>query len=170
MWLTRGTIWLALIAYAVASTTLIISRSPHSHKSLATAWARYAWTVGCLALWAHWLAAFQAYYGWSHTEAVRQTAARTQALLGVAVGQGIWMNYALAVVWLADSAWWWLVGDARYEDRKRITCALHAFFVFMIINGAILFVSGPARILGGCVLAAPALAWWWRRRRRSAVA
>src|SRR5207247_4306515 len=48
------------------------------------------------------------YHRWSHAVAWRHTAERTQDLLGVAVGDGIYFSYLFLVLWIIDVVWLWL--------------------------------------------------------------
>jgi hypothetical protein len=58
-------------------------------------------------------------------------------------------------VWLADAACWW-ADRAGYERRARaVDRAVFAFFLFMMVNGAVVFTLSPMRWLGAaCVVAA----------------
>ena len=70
------------------------------------------------------------------------------------------MNYAFTAVWVAEGLWW-RFAPAHYGRRSpMITTAVRCTFLFMIINGAVLFVDGPRRLLGIGVLGT--LIWIWR--------
>jgi hypothetical protein len=60
------------------------------------------WALGALLAAVHLLAAFHFVHHWSHTLAVLETARRTQAQLGFAVGAGVWFNYAFVAIWWLD--------------------------------------------------------------------
>lgn len=97
---------------------------------------------------AHSTAAFGVFYGWSHATAQEQTAAQTLALTGADFAGGIYVNYLFLAVWLADAAWWW-VWPASYRTRPRVvSLAVHGFLFFVIVNGAIVFADGWARVVG----------------------
>ncbi|HEX6323628.1 MAG TPA: hypothetical protein VFZ36_07880 [Vicinamibacterales bacterium] len=142
----RGTIWLAVAAWAVSE--VLRAGGPPGRA------ARAAFTAGALLLAVHTAAAFQLHHGWSHAEAFSHTALRTEQMTGVASGSGLYLNYAFIALWLADAAWWWLRPDA-YLHRARLADALvFAFFVFMMVNGAVVFAAGPMRLFGAAAVAA----------------
>ncbi len=154
--LTKLTIWLALGGYAVGAAELLIAgREPRWRNN-----ARWAWTFGCALLLAHIYCAFRYYHHWSHTAAYLETARQTREVMNFNWGGGIFVNYLFAVAWCGDVLWWWL-GRESYERRSHLlTAAWHAFFAFMIFNGAVVFVSGPARYAGLALCAGLGILWW----------
>jgi len=143
----RGTIWLAVVAWAASE--VLRSAGAGRHEA-----ARAAFTAGALLLAVHTAAAFQFHHGWSHAAAVADTALRTEQMTGVASGSGLYLNYAFLALWLAEAGWWWLRPRA-YLHRARLADALvFAVFVFMIVNGAVVFAAGPLRILGAAAVVA----------------
>ena len=142
----RGTIAIATIAYAAAEW-LRVRRSP--------AWrsARALWTIGALSLAVHALAAFHYRYAWSHTQAIQATAAETAAVTGLDSGAGLYVNYAFLSLWIADAAWWWLAPASYAARRRALSLTVSAIFLFMVLNGAVVFAQGAMRWLGtACVL------------------
>lgn len=126
------------------------------------AWARPVWLLGALVYLAHVAAAFAIHHDWSHAAAYAYTAARTDALIGLDWGGGLWVNYAFTAIWVGEGLWWQL-RPAHYARRPAVwTQAVRGVFLFMIANGAVIFVSGPRRLLGIGVLTV--LVWIWRRR------
>ena len=80
-WLTRVTVWAALLGYAAGAACLLLSRrSPKWSRP-----ARLAWTFGCAWFLAHVLCAFAFHYGWSHATAFRETARQTGEIVGTNV-------------------------------------------------------------------------------------
>ncbi len=147
-----ATIWAALFLYAAGEYG-------RTRRPPAT-WARPIWLLGALVHLAHVAAAFAIHHDWSHAAAYAHTAARTDALVGLDWGGGLWVNYAFLAVWVGEGLWWQL-GRTHYEGRPRgWSLAVRAAFLFMIANGAVLFVEGPRRLLGVGVLVA--LLWIWR--------
>lgn len=147
----RATIWLSVIAWA--ATEVLRQAGPHRQHL-----ARTIWTAGAILLTVHTAIAFQFWHGWSHDVAYEATARQSAALTGVAAGWGLYLNYALVLVWLADAAWWWR--DARgYATRsRRHEIAIFAFFLFMMINGAVVFATSPMRFVGALAIAVAILA------------
>lgn len=110
--------------------------------------SRAAWTAGALLMVVHSLAAFAFFYDWSHDTARRITRQQTAALTGIDFAGGIYINYLFVAVWLADATWW-CVSPADYARRPRwLTWMIRGFICFIIVNGAIVFADGWARILG----------------------
>ena len=70
------------------------------------------------------------------------------------------MNYAFTASWVGEGIWWQL-RPIQHARRPAVwTSAIRGVFLFMIANGAVVFVGGPRRLLGVGVLAA--LVWIWR--------
>jgi hypothetical protein len=67
-------------------------------------------------------------------------------------------------VWAADAGWWW-AAPASYRRRPYgLQTALRFFFVFMFVNGAIVFAHGAMRLLGIAAVTI-VLASWYRSKR-----
>ena len=121
--------------------------------------ARQLWTFAIALAIVHALAAFHGVYGWSHVAAVDATAKQTAALTGLAWGGGLFVNYAFLAAWAADAIWWWI---APTSYRLRAATVEHlrlAFFVFMFVNGAIVFAGGAARFVGIAAVGAVCSTW-----------
>ena len=146
------TIWAALALYAAGEYGR--ARRPPA------AWARPVWLAGGAAYLAHIAAAFGLHHDWSHAAAYAHTAARTEALVGLHWGGGLWVNHAFTALWVGEGLWWRLA-PAHHARRAAVwTRIVRGGFLFMIANGAVIFVSGPRRLLGIAVVAA--LLWIWR--------
>jgi hypothetical protein len=143
--LTRWTVRLALVLYAM-TLALRLAQPPRRRA------ARWLWTAGCGLFLAHVACAFHFFHGWSHADALRETARQTEDLIGYRWGGGLYLNYLFALVWLGDVLAWWLGGLDLYERRpRRIDFFLHSFMGFMAFNGAVVFASGPTRTVGAVV-------------------
>jgi hypothetical protein len=120
--------------------------------------ARLTWTVGCVLFLAHVAAAFGFVHGWSHARAYAETARQTRALFGLDWGGGLYFNYLFTALWVADATDWWIAGADVYDRRPPwMAAALHAFFAFMAINGAIVFARGATRWVAVAITAGWAL-------------
>ena len=154
--LTRATIWLSLAGYAISFCLQV--------RRVAPKFALVAWSFGAVAFLTHTLFAFHFFYNWSHTIALAETARQTKDLTGFDSGSGLYLNYAFGLVWLVDAAWWLSAGD-KYDRRPRsMVLGLHSFFWFMIVNGAIVFGSGPVQIYGTGLVLVMMVAVFRRRR------
>ena len=72
------------------------------------------------------------------------------------------MNYLFGLAWLAE-VWWWTRAETSYLNRPGwVELAARAFFLFMIVNGAAVFVDEPQRWLG--IALAGVLVYAWRPR------
>lgn len=127
-------------------------------------WAWWAFTAGlCMAL-VHTALAFDIVHNWEHDDAMRSTALQTNAVFGVAVGWGVYVNYLFFAVWLAD-AWWWRAGSTPARRPPAVTWTLRAFYLLIILNAAVIFAAPPRRIFGAAVVALLVRAWLPRQLR-----
>lgn len=160
--LTRWTVRLSMALYVLA---LSLRLTAHGRSSR-LAGALLAWTGGCLLFLGHVVCAFAYFHDWSHAAAYEETACRTEEMVGIAWGGGLFLNYAFTVVWLADAAWWWL-WPANYQGRGRLVeCLVQGFMGFMAFNGVVVFAAWPVRIAGivGCAVL---LVAWARSRMKN---
>ncbi len=140
--LTRGTIWVSIIGYAVGSVIFALQ----GKRPLWDAAARVVWSVACASLIAHFISAFQFYHGWSHAAAYADTAQQTQELFGLNWGGGLFINYALLVAWIVDIGWWWRSGLDSYRKRPwALIAAWHGLLIFIIFNATVVFGAGIVR-------------------------
>jgi len=153
----RATAWISLVAWAASEWARTRSSNPRGDAS-----GRAAFTLGWLALASHSALAFELRHGWSHAAALRDTARQTEALFGRSFGVGLFVNYFFLALWTLEAAWWWLAA-ARYRFRdRRLDWSVRAFFLFMFVNGAVVFARGPLRGLGAAAVLL--VAWSWYRR------
>ena len=127
--------------------------------------SRTAWTLGALLALGHALLAFAVFYGWSHEQARASTMRQTEALTGLRFAGGIYVNYLFLLVWLGDALWWWVSPRSRATRARAVTLAVHGFIFFIMVNGAVMFADGLARLLGGTAVAVVAMAWLRRFNR-----
>lgn len=121
--------------------------------------ARILWAVGCGLFVLHVLSAFHFHHHWDHGSAYDETARRTEEMFGVKVGVGVYVNHFFMLVWIVD-ALWWLAAPASYLARGTwIFAALHAWFLFIAFNGAVVFASPPMRYASVVTLAVIFVAW-----------
>lgn len=149
----RGTIWLAVAAWVAAEWR----RTAPAASSTS---GRTAWTLGASAALVHVVLAFHVHHGWSHAAAMAETARQTAALTGWPWGGGVYFNYVFVLLWSADAGWWWLEPASFHRRARWIGAALRAFLWFLFLNGAFVFVRGPARWLGLLAAAAVVVAWY----------
>ena len=156
--LVRATAWLAFIAYV--SGTAASLRHPSSRAF------RLLWLAGAGLLLVHLLAAFHFKHAWSHAAAYADTARQTREVTGLDWGGGLYLNYLLALVWLADAA-------SRLRTNipvppLALRWALTGFYAFMWFNAVVVFVPGPMRWVGVTAFGLLIVLGW--RRPRSAPA
>ncbi|MEQ1827696.1 MAG: hypothetical protein ABL921_17180 [Pirellula sp.] len=123
------------------------------------------WTLGALLALGHSLGALITFHDFNQSEAFESTAQQTEALIGIRVGAGLYVNYIFVAVWLFDAILRG-IAPARYAQLPKFYAwAVNGFLVFIAINGAIVFKSGLIRGIGiACV--AVLFALWWRRPKR----
>jgi hypothetical protein len=130
-------------------------------------WSRGVWTVGCIFFLLHVAFAFAFYHHWSHAHAFEVTARRTQEMLGVRFGEGIYFSYLFAILWTADVlSQWWAPTAARTRPGW-LSGLLLSYLAFLAFNGAVVFERGITRTVGvpmTVLLLAGALVARWRAR------
>jgi hypothetical protein len=150
--ITRSTVWISIFAYLLG--TILLSRRR-------TYLARIFWTVACLALVSHFVAAFQFYHDWSQASAYRETAQQTNQVFGLNWGGGLFINYAVLLLWFADVGWWWMRGLNSYWRRSLLLLlAWHGFLIFIIFNATVVFKSDIQRWLGLAICLILCYCWW----------
>ena len=151
--LTRTTIWISILSYALGYAIFATTRRYDQ-------WVRVVWTIGCLALLAHFAAAFNYYHAWSQASAYSETARQTAEVIRINWGGGLFINYAVALFWIVDVGWWWLAGVNSYRRRAwLVTTIWHGFLIFIIFNATVVFKSGLTRWIG--LLICLSLCWNW---------
>jgi hypothetical protein len=162
--LTRSTIWISIVAYTCGCVVFAIARG----RARIDRWTRLAWTVGCAALLAHYICAFQFFHGWSHASAYAETARQTAEVFSINFGAGVFVNYAVAILWVGDVVWWWLAGLTSYRRRPwSLILIWHSFLIFIIFNATVVFVDGFTRWIGILVTLCLCLSWVVINRQRS---
>ncbi|MEM6795502.1 MAG: hypothetical protein AAF725_16105 [Acidobacteriota bacterium] len=155
------TVWAALVCYPAGPLGRAVE-GPRAQR-----WTLRVWTAGCLLFWVHVVSAFDVFYGWSHAYALAETARQTRELTGFDSSSGLYLNYLFALAWTIDAWRARRVGERRLGPGDSLGgfLALHGFFLFMIVNGAVVFVPGPRRWLGLVITLAGAAAVGWAVRR-----
>ncbi|MEO8353719.1 MAG: hypothetical protein ABI680_18480 [Chthoniobacteraceae bacterium] len=159
--LTRASVWLALIAYAIAASLLLLGRGVRD--GLSTTIVKWIWTGGCLFFLLHVGSAFAFFHHWSHDAAYRDTANQTAEMTGLRWGGGLYLNYFFAAAWVADVLAMWMTPLAQTRRARGLTMAWHIFFFFMVFNGAVVFAHGPVRWLGLAICGTLAAISFWTR-------
>jgi len=123
------------------------------------------WTIACGLVWIHVACAFQFEHQWSQSAAYLQTARETAAVTGLDWGGGLWINYALMLLWAGDVGWWWLGPESFAARPAIITRVWLGFLCFIVFNATVVFKTGMLRWCG-IVTTIVLLAMWWAQRRR----
>ena len=155
--LTRWTIRLAVACYL--GRLAIDARGTSSLA--ADRMARGFWTAGYVLFIAHVALAFEVFHGWSHAEAYAHTARRTEDVVGLKWGGGLYVNYAIIALWTADLAAWWSMGRA-YSGCRAIYWPVQAVFAFIVVNATVVF--GSPYWIAVAAAAIPCLIWLRLRR------
>jgi hypothetical protein len=156
----RGSIAAATLAWATAEC--LRWRAPWRFAG-----ARAAWSIGALLVVVHSVAVFHFIHQWNHDAALAHTAQQTSALTGLDWSWGLYVNYVFITLWIADCAWAWLDPVAYRQRSLTARDTLLAVFLFMFVNGAVIFAPWPSRALG---IAAVAAVVWSRWTAQKAVA
>ena len=91
------------------------------------------------------------------------TAAHTAEVTGIGTGVGLYLNYALAVVWLADVAWQRLAKRSHENRPAWMGAVLHSFMAFMWFNATVVFGSPWGQAAGWAAVIG--LGGWFASRR-----
>ena len=154
--ITRGTIWVSIAAYAIGCVIFATMRRPQADR-----WTRVAWTAGCGALLTHFISGFHFFHSWSHASAYADTARQTAEVIKINWGGGLFINYAVASLWFADVAWWWFAGLDAYRRRPwLITLLWHGFLIFILFNATVVFKDGWVRWVGLFVCVILVVSWY----------
>jgi hypothetical protein len=157
---TRGAVWLALTLYVAGE---FFSAFPSARNKFAVYW--WLNVAGCIFFLAHVVCAFEYFYGWSHSFAYADTARQTKELTGWDSGSGLYVNYLFALVWLSEVIWWRKSATTYFSRRPLWTWTVRVFFLFMICNGAFIFVRSHLRWYGLTLSVLLAISWLLRLKR-----
>ena len=153
-----------MIAYTIGCVVFAVGW----RRSDLDRWVRLAWTIGCIALVAHFVCAFHFFHGWSQAAAYSDTARQTADVFGINWGGGLFVNYAVAGLWIADVTWWWFSGLGSYRRRSwLVTLLWHGFLVFIIFNATVVFEEGLTRWIGLLICLILCLSWVAINRQRN---
>jgi hypothetical protein len=130
--------------------------------------ARRLYTAALALALVHVAVAFDVAYAWSHEAAFEGTARQTAAVTGLRWGGGVFVNYLFLAAWTADALYWWASPNSYRQRGVRADRARLALFLFMFINGAIIFAGPVARAVGIPAIAAVCTLWALEARRRPA--
>lgn len=140
--MVRATMILATIVWAIGEAMMMRHTATHGQR------ARAVWTLGLILAIVHVVLAFQFVYEWDHQAAIAATMQQTIDRFGQGWSGGIYVNYAFLLIWIADVGWWWIGPASRAARPRWIDRGRLAFFIFMFVNGAIVFASGIGRLVG----------------------
>jgi hypothetical protein len=159
--LTRNTVRLSLAWYVMALCAMLWSREDDwLVRTIRGRLTRWCWTVSLAYFLVHLGMAFHFYHRWSHTDAFE----RTRQISGV--GEGIYVSYFFVWLWICDVAIWWLSPESVARRSVWIDRSLHAFMLFIVFNGKVVFETGFIRWAGVALFAVLACAWWLARGYR----
>jgi hypothetical protein len=83
-------------------------------------------------------------------------------------GGGLFVNYAVAILWISDLAWWWIAGVSSYRRRAWwLVLIWHGFLIFIIFNATVVFTNGLTRWIGLLVSLCLCVSWIIIARQRS---
>ncbi len=157
--LVRFSVRLALLYYGIAAC-LMLTLLPQEWFPLVRRGqvARGFWCAAYLTYLIHLAMAFHYYHHWSHADAMEHT----REVAGV--GEGIYVSHLFTLLWGADVVFW-LASPRGYAHRRPwIGWLLHAFMVFIIFNGTVVYEVGFIRWAGIVLLAILGIVWGLKLR------
>lgn len=141
--LTRYTVRLALLYYAVAAALMLRLRPDEWLASAGRGrLTRWCWTLGWAAYLVHLGMAFHFYHGWSHRNAVEHV----EQVSGF--GPGIFVSHTYTLVWTLDVCWWWRRPGSYARRAAWVGWALHGFLAFIIFCATVVYEQGFIRWAG----------------------
>lgn len=153
--LTRNTIRLSLVCYAAALCMMMRLDNPGwSAESALGQVARWSWTWAWVVFMIHVAMAFHFHHHWSHADAFN----RTREVSGA--GEGIYVSYLFLLLWGLDVLFWWWRPQAYAARPPLVGRALHAFMLFIVFNGMVVFESGFIRWAGVAMFLLLPIVWW----------
>jgi hypothetical protein len=134
-----------------------------SGRVLAGRWTvPFAWSLGCVLLWLHVAVAFHLGHGWSPTAAWGHTRQAS------GFGDGIYVNYAVMLVWLADAVWLCAAFESYFARPRWLHWTVHGFIAFVVFNAAVVFADWGVRALTVSVFLFTFVVFVLRRRASAA--
>jgi hypothetical protein len=152
--IVRNTVRISLVWYTAALLLMMrLTDKDWRAETLRGRITRWCWTWAVLCFLVHLCMAFHHFHHWSHTHAFDHT----EAVSGI--GAGIFTLYVFVGLGLTDALWWW-IRPQQYAARSAwIDRTLHAFMLFIVFNGMVIFETGPIRWAGIIMFATLAAAW-----------
>ena len=156
MTIARAAILAATIAWSISECVRLAR--PDRWRT-----ARLLWSVGAALACLHTIAALHFNYQWSQAAALEATRRQTLATTGLDWGGGLYINYAFILLWLFAALASWLRPQSYTRRSGAYATALTLIFLFMFVNGAIVFAHGLARMIGAVAVLSVVLAWVYQR-------
>jgi hypothetical protein len=152
----RGSAWMVVACYVLSLVLEIRRTRPQVAKAV--------WAIGALLLFAHILWTLLAVHHGSLHEAYDHTANQTERVIGVRIGAGLYVNFAMLLIWAGDATCWLTLANWS-QIRQKLVLPLHAFFAFLFFNATVVFGTTPARWLGIVAIAIIVGAWLMKPRQ-----
>jgi hypothetical protein len=156
---TRSTVWVALTLYVASELFGALRRE--RGLAMVSWWLKAA---GCVFFLGHIVFAFYHFYHWSHATAYAETARQSKELTGWNSGAGLYFNYIFALVWVSEVIWARMTPVGRLTRMTFWSWTSRGFFLFMIFNGAFVFVRGNIRWFGLGLCLFLVLSLWLRMK------
>ena len=154
LWSIRITVLLYIARYVI----VFVSRRQRPVDRTRECWG---WTIAWCCYCAHVLLAFHFVHDWSHYVAWQHTADETARVTGIRRGDGVWVNYAFTLAWLADVIRIWAYRTRPQAAASKLSFAFQAAFAFIVFNATVVF--GPPIYRYLAVPVAGGLFWIWKR-------
>lgn len=135
----RGTAWLVVAVYAL---TLVLKI-----RRVESRYIKAIWAFGAAALFVHILWTMLVVHHGSLREAYEHTADQTERVIGVRIGWGVYINFAMLLIWAVDAVAGLAISHWD-QVRRKFSPWLHAVFVFLFFNATVVFGTPFARWMG----------------------
>ena len=145
----------------IAATLFFVSRV--DPFTIGGRWAKARRSFECIGiavLWIHIVLAYRLAHHWSNDAALKHVAERTQEVVGIDSGIGLYVNFLTAVLWSYSA-----VAAPRQSLLRR---GIEVYLWLMFISAAIIFARWRASIAFAALVSVVLLTRLVSRRRRAA--
>lgn len=158
---TRNTVRISVIWYFISIFLMLsLSTLDWLASTVRGRVTRWCWTIAMVAYWVHVIVAFEYYHHWSHNRAFHHVEQAS------GFGAGIFVSYFFTLLWTVEVLWWWIAVQSYAHRSAWIGILIHAFMLFIVFNGVVVFERGLTRWVGVAVFMVLAITAFLRRRFR----
>lgn len=145
----RESAWAVILLWPITTMCLVLHRMNPAKFAIARTGVRILYSLGLATMLLHLAVAFHLGHAWSHADAFD----RTERIGGY--GEGIFVSYGFAMLWIVEAVWMWIAFDCYLNRRAWWNRLIIGFMWFVLFNAAVVYGHGIARWGGLLFLTAP---------------